>query len=122
MSAAARNPKPALPRESDHLSSDRAQVRTRFLNVLAHSRADFEHRLMHLGFHLLVQQGPALGQNLRADMRPQVPRRRIDGLIFLFDSDVETRLWKILVRHIDSYRNADQRSSRDSFTGSCTFR
>ena len=61
------------------------------LNVAANRGADLDHRLVHLGLNPFLQKQFALLDNLRVDMRAQVARDRINGLVFLFNADSESR-------------------------------
>ena len=70
----------------------RADLVSRLLNVLADAGADLDHRLVHLRLDALGQQRLALLHDLGVDVRAQVARLGIDGLVFLFDSDAEARL------------------------------
>ena len=64
------------------------------LMLLQTDGPDLDHRLVHLGLHPLLQEQLALFDDLRVDVRAQIARDRIDGLIFLFDPDGESRQHK----------------------------
>ncbi len=66
-----------------------------FLDVLADARSNLDHRLVHLGLDPLLQDHLALFEQFGLNMRPQVPRLGIYGLIFLFNSDGESRQHKV---------------------------
>ena len=66
-------------------------ILARFLDVPANLGADFDDRLVHLGLDRLMQRQLGLGKNLRRHVRAQIASLRIDGLVFLFDSDAEAR-------------------------------
>ena len=63
-----------------------------FFDIGANRRAHFHDRLVHLGLDPLLQDQPALLDDLGVDVRPQIPSFGIDGLILLFDSERECRL------------------------------
>ena len=58
---------------------------------LADRCADLNHRLVHLSLDSLLQQFPAFFEKLHLDMRAQLARDRIYGLILFFNSDGEGR-------------------------------
>ena len=62
----------------------------RLLNGVADAGADLDHRLVHLRLDALGENRLALLHDLGGDVRTQVPRLGIDGLVFLLDPDVET--------------------------------
>ena len=53
---------------------------------LANLRAEFDHRLVHLGFDLFLEHDLAAFENF-LDVRPQLARLRIDDREFLFDAE-----------------------------------
>ena len=73
------------------LLADHADFVVGFLDVLADPGADLHHGLVHFGLDPLFQDHPALLHDLRVDVRTKIARDRIDGLVLLFDSDVQTR-------------------------------
>src|SRR5581483_6973567 len=103
-----------LPRQRDHLLANGAHFLARLFDIAANAGPDLDHRLVHLRLHALGQQRPALFHDLLLDMRAQVARFRIDGLIFLFDADAEARS-----AHAAPFREAAARNF-DQWYGSCT--
>src|SRR6202011_1569421 len=75
---------------------------TRFLNVPANSGADLDYALMHLRLHGFLELHLALRDNLRVDVRPQIARDRVDGLIFFFDTDREAGSHRKLAHRIST--------------------
>ena len=55
-------------------------------------RAYLDDGLMHLRLDPLVEEELAVGEHLSADMRAQVAGDGVDGLVFLFNADVECGL------------------------------
>ena len=80
-----------LLRQLDHLPPQIEEVLARLLDRSADARAHLDHRLVHLGLDALFQPPLALGQHLGRDVRAQIARHRIDGLVFLFNADRERR-------------------------------
>ncbi len=78
-----------LAGELDHLAAQVVDVVAGLLNVAADSRADFDDGGVHLGLDALLQAQFAHGQHLGLDMRAQVARDGIDGLVFLFNAERE---------------------------------
>ncbi len=87
-----RKPQAVLPGQVDHRRGAASDVVLRFLDVAADAGADLDHRLVHLGLHALVQEQLALLDDFGVDVRAQIARDRIDGLVFLFDPDGEVGL------------------------------
>ena len=81
-----------LAGELHHGAAQVEDVGARLLHVAAHAGADFDHRLVHLRLDALVELPLALLDDLGVDVRSQVVRDRVDGLVFLFDADAEGRL------------------------------
>src|SRR5579863_5405247 len=75
---------------------------------------------MHLCLDAFLQAQLALGQHLGFDVRAQVARDRIDGLVFLFNPQREgwphdcscDSLWAIVRQKHQRSENRDQRSLR----------
>src|ERR1700677_1025103 len=90
--AGSSQPHAAFAGQGDHLPAQIENVFAGFLNVPADFGADFDHRLVKLRLGAIHggQLGP--GKNFRLDVGTQVTRFRVDGLVFLFDSDAETGL------------------------------
>jgi hypothetical protein len=78
-----------LARQADHLPAQIEEIFASLLDRPANHGADFDYGLMHLGFDTLSKTPLPFGQHLCRDMRAQVARNRIDGLILLFNSDSE---------------------------------
>ena len=78
-----------LSGQFDHLPTNKRDLLARFLDRVADPGADFDDRLMHLGFDGLMQQHFTLLDDLGGDMRTQIPRDRIDGLVLFFDTYIE---------------------------------
>ena len=91
MRGAGRQQQAVLAREPNHLAPQIDDVLARFLDVAADAGADLDHRLVHLGLDLLVQQPLAVRDQLGADVRAQIECRGIDRLVFLFDAEREGR-------------------------------
>src|SRR5580704_10929107 len=72
-----------------HVPPQPNQLAARLLDVITNAGADLDHRLVHLRFYGFLQEHLALGDDLHIDMRTQIARFRIDGLIFFFDTDSE---------------------------------
>ena len=70
----------------NHLAAQLVDVFARVADVAAHACAHLHHRGMHLRLHPLLQPQLARGQHFRFDMRAQIARHRIDGLVFLFNA------------------------------------
>ena len=87
--APATSRRPFSSRERDHLAAQVVEIGRRFLDVRADAGADLDHRLVHLGLHLLLHPPLALVDDLGGDVRAQVERDGIDRLVFLFDPDGE---------------------------------
>src|SRR5262249_5234508 len=83
-------PQTVFASEADHLAADGHDLFARFLDIGANAGADFDHRLVHLGLHALGENGSALLEDFRVDVRAEVAGFGVDGLILFFDSDVET--------------------------------
>ncbi len=79
---------PVLPRQPDDLGPHLADVLPHLRDVLADAGADLDDRLVHLGLDPLLQDEPALLQNL-LDVGAQLPRLRIDDLELLLDAERE---------------------------------
>ncbi len=69
-------------------ASEANDVGTSLLDVGADSGPDLDHRLMHLGLHLLPENHLALIDHF-GDVRLQVARHRVDDLELFFDSQRE---------------------------------
>src|ERR1700683_1158418 len=93
-----RQPQPILLGKLDNIAPQQLHLRFGLLDVLANPSPHFDHRLMHLRFHPLLQDEPALLEDLRMNMRPQIPGLRVYGLIFLFNPDSERRSHKPMWR------------------------
>src|SRR5262249_12272982 len=89
MRAARCQPQPVLSSQPHHLAPDPQNLLSRLPNIAADPRANLDHRLVHLRLYPLRQDRPALLQDLRVNVRPEIARFRIDGLVFLFDPDTE---------------------------------
>ena len=76
-------------RQSDHLAAQLDDLRLGVLDVLADSGADFHHRLVHLRLDALFHAELALGDDLGMNVRAQVARDRINGLVLFFNPDSE---------------------------------
>src|ERR1044072_6492226 len=87
-----------LPSEAGDDAAQTRDVGPRFLNVATNPRADFYHRLDHLGLDLLAEQHLALVENL-GDVRTQLARLRINDLKLFFDAQCE------LIEHLSSFRH-----------------
>ncbi len=61
----------------------------RVFDVLADAGPHFHHRLMHLRLDALFHPQLALSNDLGMDVRAQIARDGIDGLVLLFDPDSE---------------------------------
>ncbi len=84
-------PQPVLPGQPDNIAAQHLHFRFGFLYVLANPSPHLHHRLVHLRLHSLLQDQPALFEDLRLNMRLQIPRLRIYRLIFLFNPDAKSR-------------------------------
>jgi hypothetical protein len=61
-------------------------MRARVLDRIANLGAELDHRLVHLGFDLLLEQDFAALENL-LNVRPQLARLRIDNRELFFDTE-----------------------------------
>ncbi len=77
-----------LRRQLHQPTTQTRQLTTRFGRRVAHLRADFDNRLMQLGFHLLSQHNLTCFEQL-CDIRFQFARVWVNDLIFFFDTDAE---------------------------------
>ena len=68
---------------------------------------DLHDRLVHLRLDSLLENHLALLQDFGLNVRPQIPRLRIDRLVFLFNSDGECR------QHITMSRTTTAASAAD---------
>ena len=73
----------------DHLAAQLVDVFARLVDIAANPRAHLDDGCVHLRLHPLLQAQLALLQHLRLDMRAQIPRHRIDGLVLLFNAKRE---------------------------------
>jgi hypothetical protein len=71
--------------EGDHVAAEIEEIFLSDLDVAADAGADFDDRLMHLGFDALFEAELSLGEHLGLDMRAEIAGFRVDGLILLFD-------------------------------------
>ncbi len=78
-------------RELDHFAAELVDVFAGFIDVAADAGADFDNGGMHLGLDALLQTQFALREHLGLDVRAQIARDRVDGLVFLFDAEREGR-------------------------------
>ena len=83
-------------RQADHVAAQFFQLVLGVFDVGADRGADLDHRLVHLGLHALLQHELALFDDLGVDVRAQIPRFRVDGLIFLFDTERESRSHRVI--------------------------
>ena len=72
--------------EVGQLAAQFDHVRARIRDRLANLRAEFDHRLMHLGFDLLFEHDFAAFENF-LNMRAQLARLRIDNRELLLDAE-----------------------------------
>jgi hypothetical protein len=72
-----------------HRAAQIQDVGARLFHVAAHAGADLDDRLVHLRLDALVELPLALLDDLGVDVRSEVVRDRVDGLVFLFDPDGE---------------------------------
>ena len=89
MRGAGAQQQPVVLGELHHRPPQVQDVGLRFLDVLADTGADLDHRLVHLRLDALVELALALGNDLGVDVRAQIEGERINGLVLLFDSDGE---------------------------------
>src|ERR1035437_1855614 len=76
-------------RQSDDGAAKLTNFFARLLNVVANARADLDHALMHLGLYRFLELDLALSNDLGINVRAQIARHRIDGLILFLDTDGE---------------------------------
>ena len=76
--------------QGDHVAAKLLDFFFGFFDIAADRGPDFDHRLVHLGLDPLLQEQFALLDNLGVNVRAQVARDRIDGLVFLFNPDGES--------------------------------
>ena len=84
-------PQAVLLGQRDHVAAQLLDFFLGVLDVAADRGSDLDHGLVHLRLDPLLQEQLALLDDLRVDVRAQIARDRIDGLIFLFDPDGESR-------------------------------
>ena len=96
MSRRRSQPQAILPGQGNHVAAQLFHFFLGVLNIAADRGPDLDYRLVHLGFHPLLQEQLALFDNLRVDVGAQIARDRINGLIFLFDPDGESRKHGVL--------------------------
>src|SRR5688572_11389014 len=88
MSGRGNDPQPILLSQRRNDAPQVRYVGPGFLNVLADTGPDFDHRLNHLGLDLLTKNHLAFIQKLR-DVRTQLARYRIDDLELFFNAEGE---------------------------------
>ena len=88
MRAGGRDAHAVLLREADDLRPHLPDVLAYLRDVPADAAADLDDRLVHLRLDALLQDEPALLQDL-LDVRAQLPRLRIDDLELLLDAERE---------------------------------
>src|SRR5580700_8306736 len=88
-------PQAVLPREPYDVAPQHLYFGLSFLDGFANAGADLDDGLMHLRLHALLEDELALLEDLRLNMRLQIPCLRIDGLIFLFNPNAESRFHEI---------------------------
>ena len=76
-------------REPDDGAAQFGDVAARFLDVVADAGADLDHGLVHFRFDVFLEEGFALFDDLELDVRPEVERLRVYGLILFFDPEGE---------------------------------
>ena len=91
MRRAGRQQQPMLARQANRSSPQVGDIFPGLADRPAHAGPDLDDRLMHLGFDLLLEQHLALGDELGVDVRAEVERLGVDGLVFLFDAEGEGR-------------------------------
>ncbi len=91
-----RQPQPVLLSQPHNIAPQHLHFRFCFLDVFANPSPHFDHRLVHLRLHPLLQDLLSLLQQLDLNMRLQIPCLRIYRLILLFDSDTESRLHGVM--------------------------
>src|SRR5579864_6056149 len=89
MCRAGAQPQPMLLGERDHVVPQLLHVLFRVLDAVANPGAHLDDRLVHLRLDLLLQHHLSFFEDFRMDVGAQVAGDRIDGLVFLFDSDSE---------------------------------
>src|SRR5665213_1516169 len=82
--------KTVFPSQPDNRAAQFGYVAARFLNVFADAGADFDHRLVHLGLNVLLEESFALFDNFKLDVGPKVVGFRVDSLVLFFDAERET--------------------------------
>ena len=75
--------------ELDHLAAQLVDVFAGLVDVAADAGADLDDGGVHLGLDALLQAQLALRQHLGLDVRAQIARDRVDGLVFLFNAERE---------------------------------
>src|SRR6201994_2519780 len=78
-----------LLRDVDHLPPQVIQTVAGLDDGAADARAHLDDRLVHLRLAAFLEPALAFGQQLRLDMRAQVARYRINGLVLLFNAERE---------------------------------
>ena len=86
-----RQPQAILLGQGNHVAAKLLDLFLGVFNIAADRSPDLDHRLVHLGLDPLLQQQFALLDNLGVDVRAQIARDRINGLVFLFNPDGESR-------------------------------
>jgi hypothetical protein len=86
MGACGRDLQPVLRSQFRQLSAKIDNLLPGITRVAANLGAQFYDRLVQLGFDAVLQNHFAVRQNL-LDMRPQLPRLRIDDLKFFLDPE-----------------------------------
>ena len=95
--------------QADDLLPDVADFILRFLDILADAGADFDHRLVHFRLDAFGEQQLALLHDLGMNVRAEVARHGIDGLVFLLDSDTQAGSYGGHEAHVVTpERNCDQ--------------
>ncbi len=78
--------------EANHLAAEVEEIFAGLFDGGADIGADLDDRLVHFRLDLLMQQELAVGEHLGADVRAQIAGDGVDGLVFLFNADVECGL------------------------------
>src|SRR5438874_4741516 len=110
MRASGSDLEPVPGREDRELPAKLKDLAARVGYIVANLGAKLDHRLVHLGFDLFLEDHLTLRKNL-LDVRTQLARFRIDDLEFFLNADRE----HVNVRRHSSLRKSIHLFERDQF-------
>src|SRR5262249_14336155 len=76
---------------SNHVAPELLYFDLGVLDVVADRRPHFDHRLVHLGLHTLLQENFPLLDDFSVNVRAEIASNRINSLVLFLDPDGESR-------------------------------